>query len=65
MYIVTAMFRDNQDNGYLYNIGDTFPRKGYSPNAERIEQLSSANNVRKMAVIAKVAEKSRNKSKAK
>ena len=52
MYKAIEYFTDLQDNGYAYNVGDTYPREGYEPTAERIEELSSGQNVRGRAVIA-------------
>lgn len=54
MYIVLEYFTDLKDNSYAYNVGDTYPRKGYTPTPERIEELSSDKNVRKHAIIEAV-----------
>lgn len=50
-YIVVKHFTDLQDHGYKYAEGDTYPRKGYEPSAERIEMLSTANNRQKTVLI--------------
>lgn len=41
---VLASFRDKQDNGYIYRIGDEYPREGYTPPPERIEELTGSDN---------------------
>lgn len=51
MYKVLEYFTDLKDNSYAYNVGDTYPRNGYTPTPERIEELSSDKNVRKHAII--------------
>lgn len=56
MYRVIKMFTDLQDKGYRYQVGDTYPRKGLTADKKRIEQLSSAKNRQKTALIEEVAE---------
>lgn len=56
MYRVIKMFTDLQDKGYRYQVGDTYPRKGLTADKERIEQLSSAKNRQKTALIEEVAD---------
>lgn len=56
MYRVIKMFTDLQDKGYRYHVGDTYPRKGLTADKKRIEQLSSAKNRQKTALIEEVAE---------
>ena len=51
-YIAVEYFTDLQDNEYAYKVGDVYPRKGYTPSPERIEELSTDKNVRKRPVIA-------------
>lgn len=51
MYRVIEYFTDLKDNSYAYNTGDTYPREGYEPSAERIEELSTDKNVRKRPII--------------
>ncbi|WEQ79935.1 HeH/LEM domain-containing protein [Streptococcus dysgalactiae subsp. equisimilis] len=43
-YTVKARFFDLLDNSFLYEVGDSFPRKGYEPSKERLESLLSSNN---------------------
>ncbi|AIF86127.1 TPA: Rho termination factor N-terminal domain-containing protein [Streptococcus agalactiae] len=43
-YTVKARFFDLMDNGFIYEVGDIFPRKGYEPSKERLESLLSSNN---------------------
>jgi hypothetical protein len=58
MYNVLEYFTDLQDNEYEYKVGDTYPRKGYEPTAERIESLSTDKNVRKRPLIEAIEETS-------
>lgn len=51
MYIALGYFTDNLDNGHAYNVGDEYPRQGYEPSEERIQQLASSDNVRRRPVI--------------
>ena len=44
MYKVIARFADLQDESHIYEIGDTFPRKGFKSSEERIEELASDKN---------------------
>lgn len=44
MYKVIERFADLQDDNHIYEIGDTFPRKGSKPSKERIEELASDSN---------------------
>lgn len=55
-YKVIEYFKDLQDNRYAYNVGDTYPRNGHTPTAERIEELASGNNKRKRALIEEIPE---------
>lgn len=56
MYKAIEYFTDLQDNGYAYKVGDTYPRMGYIPPQERIDELAGAKNMRGRAVIEKVYE---------
>jgi hypothetical protein len=55
-YTVIRHFTDLQDKGYKYAEGDTYPREGYTPSAERIEMLSTANNRQRTVLIEAVPE---------
>lgn len=44
MYKALIRFVDVLDNRYLYNPGDTFPRKGFEVSEERLAKLSGSNN---------------------
>lgn len=57
MYTVLVRFADLQDNGFVYNVGDTYPRKGIEPTADRIDELASDRNKRGLTLIKKAAEK--------
>ena len=51
MYKVLAYFEDLQDNRHPYNEGDIFPREGLNVTEERLKELSSENNKRKIQLI--------------
>lgn len=51
MYTVVEAFEDKADNRFAYAVGDVYPRKGYKPSEERIEELATSKNVRKRALI--------------
>lgn len=54
MYLTAVMFTDLQDNNYAYEVGDKYPRDGYTPTAERVKELASSNNKRGVALIKEV-----------
>lgn len=53
-YKVILSFADIEDHGYLYSVGDCFPRKGAIPNEDRIAFLASNRNLIGQPVIQKV-----------
>ena len=55
-YVVIVTFADLQDNNYIYNKGDEYPRNGYSPSPERVDELlTDKNRVKKPLIqLAKV-----------
>lgn len=55
-YTVLSEFADLQDNKHVYGIGDEYPRKGYSPTAERIVELSTGRNLLQKPLIQVVEE---------
>ena len=63
MYTVLVRFADLQDNDYVYNVGDTYPRKGLEPTADRINELASDRNKRGLTLIKKATEKSKRNKK--
>lgn len=56
MYKVIKTFADLQDNGFRYDAGDIFPRKGLKVSDERLEELSTAKNKRHTPLIEKIKE---------
>lgn len=56
MFRVIALFDDLQDGLHRYEVGDTYPRAGYKPSPERIEQLASRKNRQGRPLIEKVEE---------
>lgn len=57
MYTVLLTFGDLKDSGYVYHKGDKYPREGYTPEPERIEELSSSENAFKAPIIAEIKSK--------
>jgi len=51
-----SRFTDLQDNNKVYNEGETYPRDGYEPTAERIAELSGFNNNAGRPLIEAVVE---------
>lgn len=51
MYIVKAYFEDALDEHHPYNVGDKYPRTGFSASKERLAELSSENNIRGVPLI--------------
>ena len=56
-YKVIEYFEDLQDNGRPYNVGDVFPADGNTVSAERLAELASTQNRRRIPLIEEVAEK--------
>ena len=56
MHKVIVRFKDLKDNGHLYNVGDTYPRKGKRASKARIAELSGTENKRGVALIAEETE---------
>ena len=56
MYEVIEFFTDMQDFDHPYSVGDTFPRSGLKVSEDRLSELSSTNNRRKIQLIKKVSE---------
>lgn len=66
-YKVIKHFVDLQDNNYSYDVGDAFPRKGYSVLPSRIRELASDANLQKTPLIEEIPEEvisSKRKAKA-
>ena len=56
-YKVIEYFEDLQDNGRPYNVGDVFPVDGNTVTDERIAELASTQNRRRIPLIEEVVEK--------
>lgn len=65
MYKVIKFFTDLQDNNYPYQAGDNYPRFGYLPSAERLEELMGSNNKHGVPLIQFVEEAAEEKPKKK
>lgn len=59
MYKCIVRFKDLQDNGYVYNVGDSFPRVGLKVSDERIAELASDKNKRGIPLIEKEIKRGR------
>ena len=56
-YKVIEYFEDLQDNSRPYNVGDVFPVDGNTVTAERLAELASTQNRRRIPLIEKIVEK--------
>ena len=56
-YKVIEYFEDLQDNGRPYNVGDVFPVDGNTVTAERLAELASTQNRRRIPLIEEITEK--------
>ena len=65
MYKVVKFFTDLQDHNYPYNAGDNYPRYGYLPSAERLEELMGSDNLQGVPLIQFVEEAAEEKPKKK
>lgn len=52
--VVYEMFKDLEDNNYLYKKGDIYPHEGLEPTKKRIKELSTKNNKIGEILIKKV-----------
>ena len=64
-YKVIEYFEDLQDNGRPYNVGDVFPVDGNTVAAERIAELASTQNRRRVPLIEEIKEKQKRTRKKK
>ena len=56
-YKVIEYFEDLKDNGRPYNVGDVFPVDGNTVTDERIAELASTQNRRRIPLIEEIKEK--------
>lgn len=54
MYKVLSEFADLQDKNHIYRAGDVYPREGYTPKDERVDELSTAKNLLHKPLIQNV-----------
>lgn len=54
MYKVIEYFTDLQDNSYIYNPGDLFPREGLTVSDSRLKELAGKNNKQGKPLIEKI-----------
>ena len=64
-YRVIKKFRDLQDDEHVYNVGDGFPRDGYSPSGKRISSLLSGANKLGVPVIEEAEQEKAKKARKK
>lgn len=64
-YKVIHCFFDLQDNNFPYGEGDIFPRHGFKVSEERIKELASENNKRRMKLIELVDDEPKKATKKK
>ena len=55
-YKVIVTFSDLQDCNHIYNKGDEYPRKGYSPPKERVDSLLTGKNLLHTPLIKRIEE---------
>lgn len=58
-YRVLHYFEDLTDKNHPYSVGDTFPRDGLRVSEGRLAELASTSNRRKMKLIEKITEESK------
>ena len=56
MYRVIEYFEDLQDDGQPYNVGDVFPKGDKKVTEERLNELATDKNRRRIPLIKKVEE---------
>ena len=54
MYKVLSEFADLQDRNHIYRVGEVYPREGYTPKDERVDELSTGKNLLHKPLIQKV-----------
>lgn len=59
---VLYKFADLKDKGHVYNVGDNYPRAGYKPTKERVEELKGSDNKIGRPLIKEDPEKTEPKS---
>lgn len=64
-YKVISRFADMLDDGYIYDVGDIYPREGLEVSDARYNELSSTRNKAGKTLITKIAEPKPKKQKTK
>ena len=57
MYKVIERFMDLQDDNYIYEVGDAYPREGADPTLERNRELASTSTKIGQPLIEEIAGK--------
>lgn len=55
-YKVIRSFKELKHNGHIYEVGDTYPKKGSKATKARLEELSTTKNKYKKIYIEEVKE---------
>lgn len=55
-YRVIVNFKDLQDKGYFYKVGDEYPREGKRVSKKRLAELATDANRRKTPMIEELEE---------
>ena len=63
MYKVVFKFADVEDGLHVYDVGDTYPRKGVKASGRRIAELATCNNKIGRVLIEEVKSESKEGSK--
>ncbi|MBQ6250167.1 hypothetical protein [Ruminococcus sp.] len=61
MYRTIVYFEDLQDDSHPYNVGDVYPREGFTPSDKRIKELATDKNIRGIPLIKKEERKPKKK----
>lgn len=56
-YKVLSAFADLQDDSYVYNVGDEYPREGTIVSRERYAELSGSDNRQGRPLIERIDKK--------
>ena len=63
MYKVLETFSDIRDHGYIYKVGEEYPRSGMEPNEKRISELSTSRNLLHRPLILEIREERKTRKK--
>lgn len=55
-YEVVNRFKDTEDNGIIYEVGESYPKDGHKPTKKRIGELTKLHPKYKVVFIEEVKE---------